>query len=139
MKIYISHSIRGKHGLSATVEQMNTNCKHALDFAKWIREQFPDVKFYVPAESEPFVQIAYITEILTEEEILRIDCEIISSGSGMIVFAPDGYFSRGMQTEIDWCLSHNIPYVVVGSISCNEDNTMVKLTVKDFIERITNG
>jgi hypothetical protein len=115
MKIYISHSIRGKWGNTATKEQMAVNCKRANLFAKGLRKELPDLYVHLPADFEEWVGMAWACEIISEEQILRVDCEIISTCNGMIVFAPDDHISKGMQIEIDWCKSHNIPYLLLNA------------------------
>lgn len=105
----------GKWGANATKKQMEENCQRAKVFTEWLRQELPDLKIHLPADFEDWVQTAFDCELLSLEEVLRIDCEIISTCNGMIVFAPDDYISRGMTTEIEWCKTHSIPYLMLNA------------------------
>jgi hypothetical protein len=113
MKIYVSHSIRGKFGATATEEQMAANCKKAVQFGKLLRLNFPQIEWYVPAEHDDFVRRAYQKNYLTESEILDIDCEILKTCNGLLVYIPDDYISMGMQIEISYAAKNNIPHVLI--------------------------
>jgi hypothetical protein len=68
-------------GSDATHEDMDLNCERIISIAKYLRTQLSgDIEIYVPAEHEEFVQISYDKGWLTEEQILEIDCDIISRG-----------------------------------------------------------
>ena len=56
---------------------------------------------------------------MTEEQILDIDCEIISRCSFLIVYSPDDYISKGMQIEVDHCVFNNIP--VIAAVDGNDE------------------
>lgn len=99
MRIYISHSIRGKYGKEATPEQMKANNLRAITFSKQIKKAFPDKDFYCPGEHDEFVLIAFKNKIINEEQILRVDCCIIDSCDLLINYIPDGYISNGMWIE----------------------------------------
>lgn len=113
MKVYVSHSIRGKHGKDATRTQMKENCDAIITQAKQLRNALPHVEFYVPAEHEDFVQVAYSIGYLVEEEILEIDCLIIDGCDAVIVFVPDGdELQGGRKVEHDHAIEKNIPVLV---------------------------
>jgi nucleoside 2-deoxyribosyltransferase len=97
---YMSHSIRGAAGNDATDEQMRENCKRASEFAAQFRELFPMVDLYVPGENDEFVQKAYRMGILTEEQILRVDCELIRERDFLLMYTPDLSVSSGMAYEM---------------------------------------
>lgn len=130
IKIYVSHSIRGKFGAAAIEEQMIANCEKAIQFGKLLRLNFPQVKWYIPAEHEEFVQIAYQKGCLTETEILDIDCEILKTCNGLLVYMPDDYISHGMQMEISYAAKNNIPHVLIKEQQWNR--------IREFLEKI-NG
>jgi hypothetical protein len=113
IKIYVTHSIRGQKGLNATEQDMIENCNLAMEFGNWLRKNYPGVEFYVPGDHEEFVRIAWMNNLLTEKEILSVDCEIILGCCGVIVYAPDGHISRGMKTEIDYAEELEIPILEV--------------------------
>ena len=111
IKVYISHSIRGKMGEAATKEYMDANNRKAIVFGKALSKEFSNIDFHVPGAYEDFVGPAYRKGHLTEKQILDIDCDIISNGNFLVVFAPDDYISTGMQIEVDHCVKHNIPII----------------------------
>lgn len=118
---------------------MNENCKRARIFTERLRRELPDLKVHLPADYEAWVQIAYWHEFITEEQILRVDCEILSTCDGMIVFAPDDYISKGMQVEIDWCNTNKIPYLMLNAqalaIKYSLDISELDI-IKDWLEEI---
>ena len=113
MKVYISHSIRGKQGKNATHTQMQENCDAVIVVAKQLRKALPHIDFYVPAEHEDFVQFAYDIGYLVEEEILEIDCLIIDGCDAVIVLVPDGdEIQGGRKIEYDHAVDSATPVVV---------------------------
>lgn len=142
MRIYISHSIRGKFGIKATKEQMTKNCKKAIKLGKWLRENFPDIIWYVPAIHDEFVSIAYIRGYMTEEQILNVDCELIKGCSALLVYSPDNYISGGMKTEIDFACKNFIPTDYVYPVDCWSDTNLPhkvgKQKIEYFIKEIQN-
>lgn len=106
---YFSHSIRGKKGAAATKEDMDANCMGAKRVASWLCEMVPDLELYVPAEHEDFVQIAYLEKILTEKQILDVDCKILEKRDLLIVLEIDGWRGGGIGVEIAHAKLHEIP------------------------------
>lgn len=111
IKVYMSHSIRGKMGNNATKEYMDINNKKAIAFGETLSEEFPNISFHIPGAYEDFVGPAYRKGYLSEKQVLDIDCDIISNGSFIVVFSPDDFISKGMKVEIDYALKHNIPVI----------------------------
>ena len=116
VKVYVSHSIRGKKGLKATNEDMHRNNDSAIIFGRALRRKWPGVNFYVPGDHDEFIMIAYRDKYLTEKQILDVDCKIIQGCAFMIVYSPDNYLSRGMKVEIEYANENGIPVIVVGSL-----------------------
>ena len=104
LKAYISHSIRGKFGVNATREQMETNNRKAIEFGKVMKGLFPHIDWYIPGEHDELVMIAFEKGYMTEKIILDIDCAIIDRCQFMLIYSPDDYISRGMQIEVDHCV-----------------------------------
>lgn len=127
-KIYVSHSIRGKFGEIATEEQMVVNCGKAIQFGKLLRLNFPDIEWYIPAEHDDFVRRAYKKNYLSESEILDIDCDILKTCNGLLVYFPDEFISVGMGIEVKCALTNRIPIVRV----CTQNRELVR----EFLERI---
>ena len=111
IKAYIAHAIQGKFGKDATDEQRDTNSKKAIEFGKLLSKEFPNVSFYIPGVHQEFDCIAERKGYLTNEQILDIDCDIISRCSFLVVYSPNDYISKGMQREIDHCVYNNIPVI----------------------------
>jgi hypothetical protein len=114
--VYLSHKITGE-----TTEQQNINCLNAIIFAEGLRYHFPKVEFYVPAESEPFVEKAYRANMLTVDQILDIDCGIIGDDcNGAIFYTQDGQLSHGMQVEYNFCQLMGIPWIIVQDLAVDQ-------------------
>jgi hypothetical protein len=92
---------------------MEKNCEIARKFGNELRKNFPGVYFYVPADHEEFVNICFMNNLLTEQEILNVDCEIILGCCGLIAYAPDGHISRGMKVELDYARELEIPVLQI--------------------------
>lgn len=119
IRAYCSHSIRGKYGNAATDEQMAANNQKAIEFGRLLADEFPMIDFYVPGEHDEFVLIAYRWGLITEKQILDVDCEIVSRCNFLIAFAPDDYISKGMQIEIDHAVFNSIP--VISAVDGDEE------------------
>ncbi|KKN77471.1 hypothetical protein LCGC14_0360300 [marine sediment metagenome] len=93
---------------------MTQNCDAIKLIAKRLRETFKGAEFYVPAEHEDFVHIAFHDHYLNEKEILEIDCKIIDKGcDAVIVCVPEGdELQGGRKIEYDFAVKNNIPIVV---------------------------
>ena len=114
--IYVSHSIRGIKGKDATHEDMVANNKKAIVFGEELRQVFPDIDFYVPADNDEFVIVAYEKGYLDEQEILAVDCAIIDVRDMVLAWIPDQYVSNGMQTEAIHAVTAGKPLATVRDI-----------------------
>lgn len=112
IRAYVSHSIRGKFGSTATSEQMEANNQKAIDFGKQLAIEFPNIAFYIPGAMDKFVKPAWDMGYLTIEQILNVDCDIISRCNFIVVFSPDDYISKGMKVEIDHAVLNKIHVIV---------------------------
>lgn len=119
VKVYVSHSIRGRDGVNATDETMKRNNDLAIIFGRSLRRRWPGVEFYVPGDHDEFIIIAYRNKYLTEKQILDVDCQIVQTCNFIIVYSPDGYLSRGMKVEIEYAGEHGISVIVVGKLGEN--------------------
>lgn len=125
IRAYISHTIRGKHGVEATDEQRKENSEKCVSFGIALRKEFPMIDFYIPGEHHEIDTISFRKGYMTEEQILDIDCEIISRCNFIVVFSPDDYISKGMQIEIDYAVEHNIP--VIAAVDGDYDSHFKKI------------
>lgn len=113
MRFYLSHAIRGKAGPNASHDVQAENCAEAIRVANALRRQFPKLELYVPAENETFVQIAYDSGYLSEKQILDVDCKIIDSVCGVLVYAPEGGgLQGGREIEYRHAIDTNKPVCV---------------------------
>jgi hypothetical protein len=111
MRAYLSHPIRGKHGVDATSEDIACNNKVAMEFAAVVRKTFPNLDLYVPAEHDEFVSEAYSLGDITEDGILNADVQLIARRDLLIVFLPEGHLSRGMLREVMGAELYGVPTV----------------------------
>lgn len=116
IRVYVSHSIRGKKGKDATQEDMQHNNALAIVFGQALRRKFPGVDFYVPGDHDEFILIAYLQKVLGEKQILDIDCVIVRRCCFVIAYSPDGYLSKGMKIEIEDACMNGIPVIVVSQL-----------------------
>lgn len=113
IRAYVSHPIRGIKGKDATREDMEANNRRAIEFGKMLRERFPTVEFYIPAEHDEFVLEAYEQGSLTENEILDADCAIVRKCNFLLALTLDDHLSRGMFKEMREASRCNIPILVI--------------------------
>ena len=96
MKFYLSHKIRGSSGDGASNTEQEKNCAKAVDIARQIKAVLPCIELYVPGDqTEQFVSIAFKDGYLNEEQILAVDCRIIDSCEGVIIYVPKGDTLQG--------------------------------------------
>ncbi len=113
MKFYLSHPIRGSKGDKATAVDMKQNNDRAIEIADFIRNAVtPDIDIHVPAEMEKFVLTAYYLGILSEEQILTVDCKIVETCDAVLLYSPDGSIGGGCKIEYEHALKNNIPVCV---------------------------
>lgn len=97
---------------------MQANCDIIIGLVKQLRAEYPGVKFYIPAESEPFVIRAIRKNYLTVKQVLEIDCMIIDDCNAVILHLPEGdELQGGRRIEYDYAIEHNIPVCVFMSIA----------------------
>lgn len=111
MRVYLSHSIRGKAGNDCTPKGLRENCLAAIEIGNEIRAACPWADIYIPAEHEDFVQKAYDKKYLTEKQILDVDCDIVAEQDVIIIYTPDGYDSLqgGRLVEHDFAINECMP------------------------------
>jgi hypothetical protein len=95
---------------------MQRNNALAIVFGQTLRRKFPGINFYVPGDHDEFVLICYKWKLLSEKQILAVDCEIVQQCGFIIAYSPDGYISRGMSIEIEYAGEHGIPVIIVGRL-----------------------
>ena len=109
IKVYLSHPIRGVLREKATEETMKASNQKAIAWGRELWGEFgSQLDLYVPGEHDEFVLIAYLAGCLTEENILDVDCVIVSRCEAVIVANWEGSYSGGMKIEVDYALEHGI-------------------------------
>jgi hypothetical protein len=132
IKVYVSHSIRGKKGKDATREDMQHNNRLAIIFGQALRRKFPGIDFYVPGDHDEFVLIAYKKGYLSEDQILDVDCEIVRGCHFVLAYSPDGYLSGGMKVEIEYAGDHGIPVTVISKLD-NAGQNLINQQIQLFM------
>jgi hypothetical protein len=120
IRVYFSHAIRGQVGVGASHDTQNTNCQAAQDMAANVKallfRQRPDIEldFYIPADHEDFVQIAYDEKIIPEADILKVDCLIIKDRcDATVVFVPGwDVLQGGRKVEWKFAIENDLPVCV---------------------------
>lgn len=113
MKFYLSHPIRGSKGADATVDDMQKNNEVAIAVANHLRKNITAaIDIHVPAEMEEFVLTAYNMGILTEKQILAVDCKIIDHCDAVLIYAPENIIGGGCKIERDHAVKQNIPVFI---------------------------
>jgi hypothetical protein len=139
MKIYLSHPIRGPLKDKAKPEDMLANCLMAKTVADKIRQYIRfnhvevDVDLYVPAENEEFVNRAWANDMLTIQQILFIDCQIIREKFNdlLLVFAPYGKPVEGCHIEKNCAEFNDIPVIVFKDMAEFKEKIEVYLEEND--------
>ena len=76
------------------------NCKKAMIICRKLRQLFPEINWYVPAESDTVLQVLYNAGKLSVDKILWADLEILSECNGWVFFKWDE--SNGCERERKW-------------------------------------
>jgi hypothetical protein len=142
IKAYMSHPIRGPLKGKATAVDMKRNCDAAVALAERIRT-YMEVNYreagfelYVPAEHEAFVNRAWKNLMLTVDDILKIDCQIIEKeyNDVLLVYAPFGPPVEGCYTEIECAICNDISVVVFEDFNDFKDAMEKYLEAKGIYE-----
>lgn len=121
IRLYMSHPIRGSKYLDATLVDQLSNSQKARDASFEIMTKIDCLDIYTPGNAEDFVGLTYTKGLLTDKQILELDCEILQKCNGMIVYNFDT--SRGVQIEMDYAKLHNIPILIFDKLnSASIDN-----------------
>jgi len=129
MKIYVSHPIRGIVQ-GPTPEYIEHNNLMARIFGAALRVRYPHHSFYVPAENEEFVALAYATNSLDETQILMLDGMIIDSKDGVIFYDHELAFSGGMAFEQTHAKNTNKPVATVASLGAVSELPELEVLLK---------
>lgn len=98
--IYVSHAIRGVSG------DMKGNCRKAQAGMRKLRQLFPEVDFYLPADGDLVLQVLYNAKKLSEKDILWADFKILRACHGWFYYRFEE--SSGSEQERDVAISINL-------------------------------
>jgi len=100
IKVYISHYIRGPEGNAASKKTIDTNIAKTKAVCQQLRIRFgSNLDLYVPAEMDEFPRIALELGLLNVEQVLDIDCVIVSRCDALIFLDFEHCLSEGMKRE----------------------------------------
>ena len=107
---YLSHPIRGVYGDKCPDEQIHWNCQQAIAWAKTLRIYFGcNLELHVPAEHDEHMLIAMEKGYLTVDQVLDIDCVIVSKRDVLLVANWEDHISGGMAREMGTASELGIP------------------------------
>lgn len=111
-QIYYSHPIRGLCSDENNYEYEKQNCCTAIENVLWLRNHFPQVKWYCPGEVEPPIVAARLLGFLTVQQILEIDYHIVKTqcSAGLIHRWEE---SNGTHKEEDLIIKLKYPSLVL--------------------------
>ena len=114
---YLSHYIRGFAGDDATPETIEANCAKAVEWSKKLWVYFgSNLEIYVPASMDLFPRIALEKNYLTVDQVLDVDCKIVSQCDVLLIANWGDYISEGMRREINTARQFRIPHRVFTDI-----------------------
>jgi len=128
---YFSHPIRGVRGNAATAEEMEANCRKCRAVAHDLMRRFTKIDLYIPADHDEFVSFAFQTKILTDTQILDIDCMIVDDRDFLVYYNPFDHISQGMSREIAFAKANHIPMFEV-----KKNNAGTRKRFAKFIEQL---
>ena len=106
---YLSHAIRGGKA-DPTIKEMRLNNAKAIIMADKLREAFPFLDIYVPAENQDYDLVTWSEKYLTTEQILEIDFKILEQKDILLVY--NWCDSSGVEAERDHAEKCEIPEIV---------------------------
>lgn len=127
IRVYLSHPIRGSKVDDATKEEQMSNSERAKLCANELRKAFPELEIYCPGDAEDFVHLAYSSGMLTDTQILDIDCKILDGRDCVFAYAFDA--SRGMKIETDHADAYGIPVLTFEKL----DNNVLR-RIRTFVD-----
>lgn len=108
--IYYSHPIRGSNN------DFEGNCKKAVAAAKRLRNVFPEVDFYVPAEHDLAMQWLYFKKKVSENDILAADLHILQHCDGWFFYKFDeskgGTIEQDAAIELGFCDEYDCIFIM---------------------------
>ena len=134
IRVYASHAIRGVMGKDCPRKQRDFNKEKAISWGSKLWTYFgSQLELYIPGASDDWAEIGMEKGYLTVEQILDIDCEIISQYDAILVLNWEGVFSGGMKIEVKYAYDH-VPRIPMFELSGLDDVNLERLRV--FLEAL---
>mgnify|MGYP001569184598 CR=1 FL=1 len=133
IKIYYATPITGAWGDDAPKAYVERNCGKAVKNLVLLRQWFPDVEWYSPAENDTLVQVLFFAKKLSREDILWADCEIIKTCDGLLANCWET--SDGVEKEVAFASEIKKPTLILGSYADFDvaDGRITMKQIEDFI------
>lgn len=110
IRVYASHAIRGRMGKDCLRKQRDLNKKKAVSWGRELWAYFgSQLELYIPGANDDWAEIGMEKGYLTVDQILDIDCNIISQCDAVLVLNWEGTLSGGMKIEVVYANEHGIP------------------------------
>ncbi len=107
---YLSCPMRGFMGPAAPPEEIHCNCLKAIEASKKLWLYFgPNLDLYVPPVHNEALEIAMDKGFVNIDQVLDVDCEIVSRRDVVLVYNWQNQISGGMKREIDKASELGIP------------------------------
>ena len=123
LKVYFTHRISG--GLEDSIEAFKVNCEAAQMMAMNINWKIKSLDIYVPGgPSEEFVGKCYQLGLLTVDQILAVDCDILATKDIVLCWVPEGdELQGGRKVEVNYARAHDKPVIIFATL----DEAVTKL------------
>jgi nucleoside 2-deoxyribosyltransferase len=131
IRLYMSHPIRGSKHVGASLNEQLSNSQIAKDAAFEIMMKIDCLDIYTPGNAEDFVGLTYSKGLLTDTQILALDCEILEKCDGLMCFDFDT--SKGVEVEVAYAKKKNIPM-----LRFREMNAQTIDDIEGFVNQLIN-
>ncbi len=131
VRLYLSHPIRGSAAGAATKDCQFTNAERAVIAANLISSKLSHISIFCPGSYEKFVYYIYAGKLLTDKQIIDIDCRIVGDCNGLLAYDFDK--SVGVEAEVKYAKDHGIPVLRFKEIN-GKTIKEIKSFVNDIIQ-----
>lgn len=132
IRLYLSHPIRGSSVDKATKDCQYSNSERAILASRLIENEIPNLFLICPGDYEKFVYWTYALKLLTDEQILDVDCKILGDCDGLLAYDFDT--SKGVEIEVKKAKDLSIPI-----FRFKEVNLKTLKQIKKFVRKIANS
>jgi hypothetical protein len=109
---------------------------YLIDWEKM--DGLPKSYLYVPADHELFIQRAYKDSLITKEQIIFINCKIISECNLLILFGGNGiHTNKVIKEELEYAKGEEVPVYTMPDLSPMAIQAL-RLTIKFILKSDNN-